>query len=193
MYKCQNCKTPQGSKPDRRRRAQTEGISESRIRGHARDEHRLRVSWSQTGDQFKSATELLPISCPHCGKAFKRYHQGLKNHEKKCSLKPSEEDALDKERSKAEPPSKNRRYVKDRDKTLSNGADLQEPFPSTSKKVSSPKHSKEHESITREPTVPNSEQVGDDPSRLPLESSFRQGRVQHDAAQIPMVNVEQGR
>ena len=44
MYKCQSCKTPQGSKPDRRKRAETEGISESRIRGHARDEHRLRVS-----------------------------------------------------------------------------------------------------------------------------------------------------
>ena len=50
-YFCQNCKAlSQGSKPDRRRRARSEGIKESSIREHARDEHRLRVSWSRVGD-----------------------------------------------------------------------------------------------------------------------------------------------
>ena len=44
-YFCQNCKAPgKGSKTDRRKRARTEGIRESSIREHARDEHRLRVS-----------------------------------------------------------------------------------------------------------------------------------------------------
>ena len=187
-YFCQNCKAPQGSKPDRRKRAKTEGIKESSIREHARDEHRLKVSWSQVGHELKSATELPPISCQYCGKAFKRYHQGCKPHEEKCSQKPASEDVLDTERSKAEPPSKRRRSVNNnRD---NKGPDLPEHFPSTSRQVSSPKHSEKDESVNitqyqTESAVTNFEQVRDHLSQL-SESNFEQGRGQPWTAEIPI-------
>ena len=94
LYFCQNCELHHSGKRDRRKRAGTEGIKESSIREHARDEHRLKVSWSQVGDEVKFATELSQISCQYCGKPFKRYHQGCKPHEKKCPKRPTAETTV---------------------------------------------------------------------------------------------------
>ena len=191
-YFCQNCKAPQGSKPDRRKRAETEGIKESSIREHARDEHRLKVSWSQVGHELKSATELPPISCQYCGKAFKRYHQGCKNHEEKCSQKPAEKDVVDTEKGKTEPASKRRRHVNNnRD---NNAPDPPEHFASTSRQVFSSKNSEKDESITItqyqiESIDTNSVGVRGHLSQL-SESNIEQGRVRHaEDADIPIQAV----
>ena len=107
FYFCQNCtKPPQsGQKEDRRKRAGTHGIKESSIREHARDEHRLKISWSQVEEEVKLAIPLPSISCKYCGKEFKRYHQGCKNHERKCKEKPAIEATGESDCSQSKPTS----------------------------------------------------------------------------------------
>ena len=160
-YFCQNCKTSQGCKPDRRKRAQTQGIREWSIREHARDAHRLKVSWGQVGDEMKSATELPSFSCKYCAKAFKS-HQGSRKHEKRCSMKHTTTDVIE------EVLSKRRRYINNTDSASTGEPDIPEHFPTTSRQESSPGNSDENESLTDSEQLKSSQ----DPSQLIFESSF---------------------
>ena len=96
-YKCQNCEPPQGSKPDGRRRAQTEGLCKSSIRNHARDFHMLKLIWGEKGDELKSAKRLPgeKFYCKFCDTHSERPHRGCKKRSKeRCSEKPAGEGDL---------------------------------------------------------------------------------------------------
>ena len=62
-------------------------------------------------DRRKRATELPSIACQYCGKLFKRFHQGCRDHERKCPKRPPEEDLLEEEVNKSEPSSKRKKDV----------------------------------------------------------------------------------
>ena len=96
-YKCQNCEPPQGSRPDGRRRAQTEGLCKSSIRNHARDFHMLKLIWGEKGDELKSAKRLPgeKFYCKFCDTHSERPHRGCKKRSKeRCSEKPAGEGDL---------------------------------------------------------------------------------------------------
>ena len=187
MYKCKNCEPPQGSKPDRRKRAQTHGISESSIREHARDEHRLKLIWGQVGDELKSATELPSISCKFCGKSFKSEH-GCKKHEKdKCSKKQAI-NGVEMETSKSRPPIKRGKFVNSKH-------NCNEPGPPTTRREDSAPKSADvsiNTSQLRESTVPNSEHVHNEdlPSQQTFGFSCEQARGPCNTAENPTQTQE---